>query len=98
MDSSTARRAPAAAACRANAATASAACGLPRSGSTRYIPVTPRSAGSQVLRSVQSKDGVPERDAARTATPRSSSSRTTRRPVLPVAPVTRIISSLMAFN
>lgn len=36
-----------------------------------------------------------DRDAARTGTPRSPSSRATRRPVFPVAAVTRIILSLM---
>jgi hypothetical protein len=51
---------------------------------------TPESAGPHVEVSFQSKAVLLERDAARTERPAVASRSTTRRPVFPVAPMTRI--------
>ena len=64
-------------------------------GGDRNIPFTPRKAAVQVVRYAQSKRTLPERDATRAGTPGPSCCCTMRRPVFPVAPVTRIVSLLM---
>lgn len=96
-DSSTSRRTPCATASRPNSRSAGAAVGAARSGTyATYARSTPRSAGPHVEASAQSKRTSPSRDAlrvpARTVRPRAASRSATRRPVLPVAAVTRTVS------
>ncbi|WP_308207625.1 hypothetical protein [Actinomadura madurae] len=76
---------------------ASGAPGAARSGKyDRYAAVTPSSAGSQVSWSAQSKGTPPDRDPTRTGQSRAVSRWTTRRPVLPVPPVTRVMWSVIS--
>ena len=57
-----------------------------------YAAVAPRSAGSQVDASCQSKGGSAEREPILTGTPRACRRSDTRRPVLPVPPTTNVVS------
>src|SRR5437868_12912742 len=58
-----------------------------------YAASAPVRVGAQVERSVQSKGWAAEREARRTGRSRAASLSATRRPVLPVAPITRNVMS-----
>src|SRR5258705_160010 len=77
--------------CRPGSARVAAATGTRITGETRYTPVTPWRAPSNVAGLFQSKwMSAPRRAAVRTLTPRPDNLLATREPVLPVAPRTRI--------
>ena len=90
-DSSTSRRTPCSSARSANTPTASEAPRIARSGKYEtYAARVPCRAGVQVAWSSQSNGGSAEREPIRVGMPRAVSRSTTRWPVLPVPPSTRI--------
>jgi hypothetical protein len=96
-DSSTSRRTPARSAIADSSRTASTAPGTARSGKYEmYMAAIPSTAIGQVAGFSQSNGGVPPRAPRRTGTPRASSRSATRRPVLPVAPRTSVVSDMVS--
>src|SRR5215218_7142940 len=62
-----------------------------------YADSTPSNAGAHVSGFSQSNGGAPDREPIRTGTPRATSRSATRRPVLPVPPITNVVASLLLF-
>ncbi len=90
LDSSTMCLIPRSTANRTNEGSTGSSC-----GAMRYIREAPATAGSHVAGSDQSKRTSPRREAARTEAPAARSRPVSLRPVVPVAPSTRISSFVM---